>query len=81
MTKSGIPIVAASGNFEGSASTWSPARNSDVITVGAMDINYKEAKFSNNGPAVDIFAPGVKILSTNINGTTKTLDGNLLIYI
>jgi len=51
------------GNAKEDAKNTSPARVSEVITVGASDSNDAIASFSNFGPSVDIFAPGVSILS------------------
>lgn len=42
--------------------------HADVLVVGASDANDAIAGFSARGPAVDVFAPGVGILSTTIGG-------------
>jgi len=50
-----------------------PAAISNVISVGAVGntVNETKATFSNNGPGVDIFAPGRAIMSSlNDGGTT-----------
>lgn len=47
----------------------------DVIVVGATDQNDKRASFSSFGKAVDVFAPGVDILSTIKNKSYGTLSG------
>jgi subtilisin family serine protease len=60
---SGITYVVAAGNSAGSACSTSPADVSTAITVGATDINDNEANFTNFGPCVDMYAPGVSILS------------------
>lgn len=54
----------------------SPASAKSAITVGATDETDARAAFSNYG-AIDIFAPGVKILSTWIGSpdATKQLNG------
>ena len=48
----------------------SPASISTVISVGAVGntVNETKATFSNNGPGIDIFAPGVAIMSSVNNG-------------
>jgi subtilisin family serine protease len=48
-----------------------------VIIVGATDSNDNRASFSNYGVALDVFAPGVNILSTynSSNTSTATLSG------
>lgn len=73
----GIHVVVAAGNDNVDASLLSPARADAVITVGATDINDQRASFSNFGPDVDIWAPGVEIISLGItsNNALKTLDG------
>jgi subtilisin family serine protease len=68
--REGIIIVAAAGNHaagESRVGTAYPAaytQYSNVIAVGASDVNGRWATFSNYGPAVDIAAPGVSIAST-----------------
>jgi subtilisin family serine protease len=43
--------------------------------VAATDSNDKEASWSNYGTCVDIWAPGVSILSTKKGGGTTTMSG------
>jgi cerevisin len=73
----GVHVVVAAGNDNRDATGDSPARSEDVITVGATDINDQRASFSNSGPAVDIWAPGVGIISLSNSGNNllRTLDG------
>ncbi|KAG0671686.1 hypothetical protein C6P45_005292 [Maudiozyma exigua] len=60
----GVVIVVAAGNFNMNACWSSPASAPEAITVGAFDDRIDTlAKFSNWGPCVDIFAPGVGIMS------------------
>jgi subtilase family serine protease len=60
---SGFTFVVAAGNSFASASNFSPARVAEAITVGATDVNDIRAFFSNYGPALDLFAPGVSVTS------------------
>ncbi|KAI1812950.1 protease [Poronia punctata] len=72
-----VPVVAA-GNEAQDAGNTSPASSPDAITVGALDAtDDKRADFSNFGDVVDIYAPGVGILSVGIksNVDTATLSG------
>jgi subtilisin family serine protease len=72
-----VPIVAA-GNENADAAGSSPASSPNAITVGAIDArNDRKATFSNFGPAVDIFAPGVNVQSVGIstNIATANLSG------
>ncbi|KAF3916838.1 Oryzin [Dactylellina cionopaga] len=64
MYNRGITVVVAAGNDGTDASGYSPASAPNAITVGAIDINNNIASFSNYGSAVDIFAPGVNVLSS-----------------
>jgi subtilisin family serine protease len=53
------------------ADAGSPAREPLAITVGAIDIKDNRANFSNYGRLIDIFAPGVEILSAWIAEPNK----------
>lgn len=59
----GIPVVVAAGNSNLDACNQSPAAVAEAITVAASTVKNNRAKFSNFGPCVDIFAPGVDILA------------------
>jgi hypothetical protein len=59
----GIPFVVAAGNDNRDACRFSPAGATSALTVGATDNQDRRASFSNHGNCVDIFAPGVGILS------------------
>jgi len=75
---SGVFYSLAAGNSAVDACTQSPARagtHDGVMTVAATDINNLEASFSNFGTCVDIWAPGVSILSTFRKNSTRTLSG------
>jgi len=74
---SGVTYAVAAGNSNTNASTQSPARVSEAITVGSTTINDARSSFSNFGSIVDIFAPGSSIISAyNTSDTaTATLSG------
>lgn len=59
---SGIVVVASAGNSNADACTQSPAGPA-LINVGAADRDDRRASFSNFGSCVDLFAPGVSVLS------------------
>ncbi len=59
----GITPVIAAGNFNVDACTNSPGAAPHAITVGATDATDSRASFSNWGECVDVFAPGVNIVS------------------
>jgi subtilisin family serine protease len=64
----GLPVVAAAGNGSGGvgadACTLSPARVARVLTVGATNASDQRAGFSNHGPCLDLFAPGIGVVSS-----------------
>lgn len=59
----GVHLVVAAGNDNADADATSPAHVREAITVGASNITDGRAYFSNYGPAVDVFAPGVNVTS------------------
>lgn len=59
----GITVIVAAGNENTLASGDSPASAAGAYTVGAVDKNDTRASFSNYGNNVNIFAPGVDIVS------------------
>jgi subtilisin family serine protease len=89
--QAGVVFVVAAGNDHKDASSFSPARNPNVIAVSAMadsdgkcggqgsSTKYGNddtfASFSNYGEPVDIVAPGVGILSTYSDGKYAQLSG------
>jgi subtilisin family serine protease len=67
-----VPVVAAGNEAQDTANT-SPGSAPSAITVGAIDPrNDLRADFSNFGQLVDIYAPGVDILSVGIEDDTST---------
>ncbi|MGK5534029.1 S8 family peptidase [Streptomyces sp. URMC 129] len=74
---SGVTYTLAAGNNGADASTSSPARVGEAITVGATDRNDTKPSWSNYGPAVDLFAPGVDITAgwKTSDTSTNTISG------
>lgn len=76
----GVLVVAAAGN-EGTNTVLYPAAYPGVIAVGAVNENGQPASFSNRGtPArpLDIWAPGVDILTLHTGGGYMFVDGTSL---
>jgi Tol biopolymer transport system component len=70
----GVTTVVAAGNNTGDASLRSPARVTEAITVAATDQNDNQAPFSNFGSVVDVYAPGVDIISaTSVDDISTSL--------
>ena len=57
-------ITPTLGNDNRDACQYSPAAAENAVTVGASTLSDERAYFSNHGPCVDVFAPGLNILST-----------------
>jgi serine protease len=74
-TSLGIVVVVASGNDNANACDFSPSSASTAITTGAFDVRTSVAGFSNWGSCVDIFAPGVDVVSTSPGNQVVTASG------
>ncbi|KAJ8117269.1 hypothetical protein OPT61_g1491 [Boeremia exigua] len=70
----GIHISVAAGNDGVDACNATPAHlggsNSNVVTVGSINIDNEVSTFSNIGKCVDIYAPGEQIVSSWSTGDT-----------
>jgi subtilisin family serine protease len=78
--KKGVLVVAAAGNQNQPAINNSPARSSEVICVGNIEIDNKRHSGgggSNYGAAVDIFAAGTNVISAShlSDSGSRTLTG------
>ena len=71
----GIPVVAAAGNSGIDAAKASPASSEDVITVGASTRRDFAATWSNWGERVDLWAPGLHVVSASPGGRVDQLSG------
>lgn len=73
----GVVYVVSAGNSGGNACNQSPAREPSALTVAATRLNDARADFSNYGPCVDLFAPGVGIRAAwaSSNTAAATLSG------
>jgi aqualysin 1 len=79
--RSGVFYTLAAGdNSAGNACKFSPARagagtNNGIATVAATNKRNAEPSWSDYGRCVDIWAPGVSILSTKLGGGTARMSG------
>ncbi|MBV7700758.1 S8 family peptidase [Streptomyces sp. TRM70350] len=74
---SGVTFAVAAGNESTNASTKSPARVTEAITVGATTSSDARASYSNYGSVLDLFAPGSSITSAwnSSDSATNTISG------
>ncbi|KAL0955628.1 hypothetical protein HGRIS_001861 [Hohenbuehelia grisea] len=73
----GLHFAVAAGNDNRDACSFSPAAAELAVTVGASTLGDERAYFSNHGKCVDVFAPGLNILSTWIGSehAVNTISG------
>ncbi|MFF4630800.1 S8 family peptidase [Streptomyces griseorubiginosus] len=69
---SGVTYAIAAGNSSANASSYSPARVTEAITVGATTSTDARASYSNYGSVLDIFAPGSSITAGWYTSDTAT---------
>jgi subtilisin family serine protease len=69
---SGVTYAVAAGNSSANATSFSPARVTEAITVGATTSTDARASYSNYGSVLDIFAPGSSITAGWHTGDTAT---------
>jgi len=63
-----IVVVAGAGNYPISTVVGFPAAYPGVLAIAGVDKNGEQASISVEGPEVDLAAPAVQILSTDIRG-------------
>eukprot|EP00804_Cyclotella_cryptica_P022704 CCRYP_012496-RA/>CCRYP_012496-RA protein AED:0.02 eAED:0.02 QI:131/1/1/1/0.5/0.33/3/1727/396 len=73
----GVVMVVAAGNDSSDACYSSPASEPLAITVGSTTISDTLSWFSNQGPCVDVYAPGSDIISSygTSPSAVETLSG------
>lgn len=79
LVRRGLTVVCAAGN-SGIGGLKSPGISSEVITVGAVDENYKIADFSSTGiyhgvRRPDLYALGVRVKGLDVGGTYSYMSG------
>ena len=60
---SGVTYTIAAGNYGSNACDFSPARVPNALTVGAIASNDGRPGYSNQGPCLDLYAPGNGVVS------------------
>jgi len=75
-TKHNMVVVVAAGNNYGNAQMYSPSSASKVVVVGATDQTDSKTDFSNSGPNVAMWAPGVEVPGPGMqNGEQTSVTG------
>jgi aqualysin 1 len=64
---------ARAGRTKNADGTWN--KDNGIMTVAATNSSNEEASWSNYGPCVDIWAPGVNVKSTKLGGGTTLMSG------
>ena len=72
LVAAGVSVAVAAGNESADASTSSPARVEEALTVGSSDKGDGLSYFSNYGNLVDLFAPGGDITSATADSDEAT---------
>ena len=72
----GVTYALAAGNSDADACASSPSRVTEALVVGATSSGDARASFSNYGPCLDLFAPGVGILSAYNGSDTQLATAN-----
>ena len=72
-TEQGLAMFVAAGNSGQPAASFSPSSEKTACVVGAIDEDDARPSFSNYGPELAVFAPGVEIMSTWKDGGTVSL--------
>jgi hypothetical protein len=70
-------VVVSAGNSGLNACTFAPAAAPSALTVGAVNKSDLESTWSNFGPCVDLYAPGVDVVSLNYRNASgsATMSG------
>jgi minor extracellular protease Epr len=74
-SKGAIMIASAGNDGKLFNQIDAPARYPETIAVGATTRGNRAASFSSRGKGIDLSAPGVRILSTWLNGTYRRESG------
>lgn len=72
---SGVAVVVAAGNHSSNACSFAVSDARGAITVAASNRLDQHASFSNFGPCVQLYAPGLGVTSTYPGGTTASMSG------
>ena len=75
LVQSGVFMAVAAGNSSTDACQVSPASTPEVTTVAASDTQDGSAYFTNDGKCVDVYAPGVSIVSAKLGGGETAMSG------
>ncbi len=63
LIQAGVTVAVAAGNENDDASSSSPARVEEALTIGSSEMGDRMSYFSNYGELLDVFAPGSDVVS------------------
>jgi len=75
LAASGVFLAVAGGGSATDACGFSPSGAAGAFAVAASDRTDHVASFNNRGPCIKMYAPGVSITSTWLNGGANTISG------
>ena len=75
LAQRGTLVVAAAGNEGLVNAMTAPACIAQAVAVGAVNGDDTIASFSNRSEELDLFAPGVDVVSDGLGGTVETMSG------
>ncbi|MFD5552559.1 S8 family peptidase [Streptomyces sp. NPDC127068] len=75
LARSGVHTTISAMNDNRNACDVSPASAPGALAIAASDANDNKAGFSNFGRCVDLYAPGVNIVSARLGGGTTRMSG------
>ena len=75
MIAAGVYLATSAGNTGADSCDRLPRKIETATAVAASDINDNRASFSSTGACVDVYAPGVAIVSTVIKGGAEAWNG------
>lgn len=75
LIRDGVTVVVAAGNNNDDACSYSPASVPAALTVAASNSSDLRADFSNRGNCVDLYAPGVDVVSAAVGGGSEMMSG------
>eukprot|EP00121_Abeoforma_whisleri_P015527 Awhi_evm1s14301 len=65
ISNAGGIVIRAGGNKGSDACSYGQAGRNNSLSIGSTDVNDQKSSFSNDGPCIDLFAPGESVYTTD----------------